>query len=211
MKKLSLSLLTLTLLLFTILIPVRADQDDVPPTRISARTSKNLTVTVGEELELKVRMTPKNADDDALRWTIVSGKKVVSFTDDDRNDDEIELKAIKAGTAKVRCRITGTSKKVTFKITVKEKTTSASTIKRVGASKRTVSVGREFELEVKKSRGLKDRYLTWSIKDSSIARFDDDDLHDDEMEFKALKAGTTTITCKNSKTGKKVTYTITVK
>lgn len=55
-------------------------------------------------------MSPRNAEDEYLRWEILSGKDVIRFDDDDRNDDEIEFKALKEGTASVRCYVKGRDK-----------------------------------------------------------------------------------------------------
>ncbi len=68
-----------------------------------------------------------------------------------------------------------------------------------------------FELEVDKPESVKDKNLTWSIKDSSIVTFAGKERHDDDIKFKALKAGTTKITCRNTKTDKKINFKITVK
>lgn len=185
----------------------------IKPKTVSALTSKSLTMTVGQEKELKVKTSPYNADDNYLQWKIVSGSQYVRFEDDDLHDDDIDVRALKAGTAKVRCYIKGnTSKKVTFTIKVKAAAKDTSTITRVGEASRTVYVGDDFELKVKKSAGLSDRYLQWTIKNDDIVRFEDfyEDTGDD-VEFWAQKAGTTTITCTNTKTKKKVTFTIKVK
>ncbi len=201
----------LILLLLTLAMSVTAFASDPKPTSIKA-VKKNVTVTVGHTVDLKVRTTPADADDDYLKWTIVKGKKYVRFEDSDRYDDEMEFYAVKAGTATVRCQIVGTDKKVTFKITVKKASTTKK-ITAVGSKTKTVNAGSEFELEVKKYKGLSDRKLTWSIADQSIVGFEDDDpddRHDDEIELIAYKAGTTTVTCKNTLTKQKVTFTITV-
>lgn len=186
--------------------------DGVKPKTVAINV-KSKTVKTGQAFKLYAKITPAGADDDYLRWSIVEGKNVIRFDDDDRDDDEAEFKAVKTGTAKVCCYIKGTSKKAYATITVKTGTgsnPSSGTIKRVGAQKRTVERGDDFELEVKKSAGVRDRDLKWSIADRSIVRFDDDDRYGDEMEFEARKTGTTKITCKNTKTGKSVTFTVTV-
>ena len=71
--------------------------------------------------------------------------------------------------------------------------------------------GKIFELEVDKPESVKDKNLTWNIKDSSIVTFAGKERHDDDIKFKALKAGTTKITCRNTKTDKKINFKITVK
>ena len=100
-----------------------------------------------------------------------------------------------------------------------KKTTKASspnkTICAKGSLKRSIRVNGELELEVKKTKGkgVKDRQLKWTVKDSSILAFEDKDdgIYDDEMEFVGMKPGKTTVTCTNTANKEKVTFTITVK
>lgn len=82
---------------------------------------------------------------------------------------------------------------------------------REGKKKRSIIKGKIFELEVDKPESVKDKNLTWSIKDSSIVTFAGKERHDDDIKFKALKAGTTKITCRNTKTDKKISFNIVVK
>lgn len=86
-------------------------------------------------------------------------------------------------------------------------------ISREGKKKRSIIKGKIFELEVDKPESVKDKNLTWSIKDSSILAFEDKDdgIYDDEMEFVGMKPGKTTVTCTNTANKEKVTFTITVK
>ena len=120
----------------------------------------------------------------------------------------MELVALKAGTAKVRCTIRGTKKSVTFKITVKK--AAASTITRVGPEERVIYLGQEFELEVYR-RNVHESYLRWKIADQSIVIFEDGYAdHDDEIDLIAVGVGTTTVTCTNTLTGKSVSFTIRV-
>ena len=73
-----------------------------------------------------------------------------------------------------------------------------------------MEVGDYFELRVKRSGGLSDNDLKWSIKNRNIVRFDDNDITDDEVELDARRTGTTTVSCYNRKTKKTITYTIRV-
>lgn len=71
-------------------------------------------------------MSPRNAEDEYLRWEILSGKDVIRFDDDDRNDDEIEFKVLKEGSASVRCYVKGKDKTKygdTIKISIQKKKT----------------------------------------------------------------------------------------
>lgn len=191
--------------MFVCAMGVNSD-DDVKPRNITRVGKSTITVTAGQELELKVRTTPDDADEDYLRWKIVSGSKYVRFDDDDRTDDELELKALKKGTAKVRCSIAGTSKRITYTIKVKA---ASKKISASGSTKKTVEVGDYFKLKVKKYSGLKNKYLKWSVKNSKIVGFESS-KKGSTVELYAKKAGSTTVTCKNSKTNQKITFTVKV-
>lgn len=211
MKKLTkLSLLLFSMLLactFTISI-ARADSYGAKPKKISAVSKKNVTVQKGQEFELKVQMTPSYAEDDYLEWTIIKGKKVVQFDDSDRDGDEMDFWALKKGTAVIRCKISGTTKKVTFNVTVKS--AGKTDITAIGATEKVVRLGNDFDLEVKKPSGLSDRYLKWTIANTKILQPEDGDLTGDDVELYAVQAGTTTVTCQNTQTGKKVSFKIKV-
>lgn len=180
---------------------------DVKPENISL---EDLTVTVGSEFELQAKLSPMDADEDQLVWSIVKGKNVICFAenDDQYGEDEVEFKTLKAGTAKVRCKIKGTDKKAFATITVKKAPTK--TITREGRKHRTVGVGDDFELEVNKSAGVKDSQLKWSIRNEKMVSFEDADRYGDDMEFVAKKTGTVTIICKNTQTKEKVKFKVTV-
>lgn len=187
-----------------------ADYDDVKPRNVKI-TVKKKTVKQGKHFKLRAKMKPYYADDDQLIWSIVKGKKVIRFEDNDRDGNDAEFIALKKGTAKVCCRIRGTRKKAYVTVKVKaSKAGAGGTIRRVGPETRTVLSGSEFELEVHKSAGVRERDLKWSIGDTSVVWFEDDDRYDDEMDFRAVGAGTTEITCTNTKTGKAVSFTVKV-
>ena len=94
---------------------------------------------------------------------------------------------------------------------VKGKTSSSSgSVAAAGRTSRTVEVGDDFELKVRRSGGLRERDLRWSIQNSDIVSFDDYDITDDEVEFKARRVGTTTVTCRNRNNNKSVSFTIRV-
>lgn len=180
------------------------------PTGIEASVSKK-TVVKGKKFELRVKLTPYDADDDDVIWTIEKGTSVIRFADYDRSDDEMEFRALKKGTAKVSCSIKGTDKKVTFTVKVKnpsKNSVSKNSITRVGKKTRTVGLYDDFELKVRRAPGIRERDLTWTIKTPELVRFDDDDRYDDEMEFQPLATGTAKITCKHEKTGKTVTFKV---
>lgn len=181
----------------------------VRPKKVTKITCSQKTIAVGDEFELKAVYSPSYADDDYLTWSIVGKKGIIRFDDDDRHDDEMEFVALKAGTTKVRCSVVGKNKKYskTFTVTVKKPTYKFS---RVGKKDVKVVLGDEFELEVRKSSGLRDRHLRWSIKDTKIVGFEDSDRYGDDMEFIAKRVGKTTVTCKNLKTKKTISFNVEV-
>ncbi|MBO8463788.1 MAG: hypothetical protein IAC13_07650 [Firmicutes bacterium] len=82
----------------------------------------------------------------------------------------------------------------------------------ISATKKTVFVGEEFELEVYNSeRNVDDDYFVWSTSNKKVVRLDDDDNRDDEMEFIAVNPGTAKITCEIKGTNIKKTCVVTVK
>ncbi len=190
---------------------VRADYDDwIRPTDISAVGRKSLSMKVGEEKKLRVLMKPLYANDDFLRWKIVSGTKYVSFDDYDRNDDSIDIIAKKAGTAKVCCYINGKSnKKVTFTIKVK-KSSGKKTIAAKGSATKYEEIYDDFDLEVRKLAAVSNKYLKWTIADKEIIGFGSPLTKGSEVDFFAKKVGTTKITCTNTQTKEKITFTVKV-
>lgn len=216
MKKTTANLKRLALCLCAVFIfaagafAITAHADDDPKPRKAVITPDKKTVTAGKTFKLRAKLTPRDADEDDLVWSIVKGKKILRFDEDDRDDEEVELKALKSGTATVCCRIRGTKKRSYAVIKVKPAPKSRGTIRRSGSAVRTVETGDDFELKVRKSSGVRDRNLRWSIADKNIVRFDDDDRYDNEVEFKALRIGKTQITCRNIKTNSTVTFTVKV-
>lgn len=168
--------------------------------------SSTKTFYKGNEFELEVRKGVKVKDSN-IKWTI-GNTSVVKFDDDDRYDDEIELRAVGKGTTKVTANNLLTGGKIVYTVTVKN---PAYTISRVGAKDRTVRVGNEFELKVKKNGGIQDKDLYWTTSNKNIVKVIDDDRSDEEIELRATGKGTAKITCKNKITGGKIVYNVTVK
>ena len=173
---------------------------------ISRVGNKERSVYVGKEFDLEVRKNG-NFSDNKIKWTI-GDTSIVKFDDDDRYDDDIELRAVKKGTTKVTANNLITGGKIVYTITVKK---SSNTISRVGEKERSVKAGREFELSVKKNGNFSDNEIYWTIGDTSIVKFNDDDRYDNDIDLRAVKAGTTKVTAKNLITGGKIVYTVTVK
>ena len=168
--------------------------------------SKSLSVAVGKEFDLEVRKAAGLRDND-IKWTI-GNTSIVKFDDNDRYDDEIELRSAKAGTTKVTAHNLKTGGKLVYTVKV---TKASNTISRVGDASRSVTAGKEFELAVRKNGAFSDNNIKWTIGNTSIVRFDDDDRYDDEIELRAVKAGTTKVTANNLLTGGKIVFTVKVK
>jgi aspartate 1-decarboxylase len=175
-----------------------------PKKLISRVGDKARTVKAGYEFELKVSKLGGIQDSD-LYWS-TSNSEVVKVVDDDRSDETIELKAVKAGKANVSCKNKITGGYITYNITVQK---SSMTIKMVGSSTKTVEVGDDLELKVQKS-GLSESQIKWTISDTSVLRFEDGDNIGSEIEVEARKKGTTTVKAKNLYTGGTLTYTVKV-
>lgn len=187
-------------------VPADAYTDSSLGSKLIGRVgSSTKSVSKGSEFDLEVRKGTKVREND-IKWTI-GNTSVVKFDDDDRYDDEIELKAVGTGTTKVTANNLLTGGKIAYTVTVKN---SGKTISRIGNANRTVDEGDEFELEVRKNGGIQDKDLYWYTSDSDIVRVDDDDRTDEEIELRAVSPGKATITCKNQITGGKVYYYVTV-
>lgn len=192
------------------------------PTKVTIVDKKNKsiskkTVATGSRFELDAKVNP-GAEDDWLEWKIISGKKVVKFVNHEKYGDGAELKALKAGTAKVKVYVHGkTGKRVKDTITIKVKKASASSggkISAKGSKIKYEEVHDDFDLEVVKSRSsISNSQLKWSIKDRSVVDFANERKMGREVEFYAKKTGTTKITCEyvvSGKTKSSVTFTVNV-
>ncbi|MDD4370811.1 MAG: Ig-like domain-containing protein [Anaerostipes sp.] len=85
-------------------------------------------------------------------------------------------------------------------------------ITKLNYSKRTVKKGNDFEIKAyTKPWDCDDDYLVWTIKNQDIVKFEDSDHTGDDMDFVALKKGTTTITCTIQGTNISKSCTVTVK
>ncbi len=164
------------------------------------------TVSAGKYFELEVNKGSKVKDSNL--WWSVGNSDVVRIADDDRSDDEIDLKAVKAGTTKVTCKNKLTGGKIVY--TVKVNKTASYGIKRVGGATKVVKVGNDIEVKVSKGSGLKNNQIKWYIVDSSILRFEDNERYGTEVEVEGLKGGTTKLYAKNLRTGAKAVYTVKV-
>ena len=176
-------------------ISAQADYNWKPKKVSIAQSAKK--VSQGKEFEIRAKVTPIDAEDDYIRWEIISGKKYVKFEDRDRTGDEMDFIAVKPGKAKIRCYVQGKSKKKygdTITVTVTKKKS-------------------DFDLEVKKGSSIKNSQLKWEISDTSIVSFAERKTTGTDVEFYAEKTGTVRVTCtctSGKAKGKKVVYTVNV-
>ena len=204
-RRLTATIAALALVLTCFAVPASAAGGDNLIYRVGA---KERTVKVGQEFELKVNHG-KGLDDDQIKWTI-GNTNIVRFADDDRFDDEVEFRALKKGTVKITANNLETGGKLVYTVNVKAKNQGV-WISRVGNASRTVAPNKEFELRVKKGDALKGSQIKWTISNTNIVRFDDDDRFGVDIELEAVKAGTAKVTANNLATGGKIVYTINVK
>ena len=170
--------------------------------------SANKTVKVGQEFELKVNHG-RGLDDDQIKWTI-GNTNIARFADDDRFDDEVEFRALKKGTVKITANNLETGGKLVYTVNVKAKNQGV-WISQVGNASRTVAPHKEFELRVNKGDALKGSQIKWTISNTNIVRFDDEDRFGVDIDLEAVKSGTAKVTANNLATGGKIVYTINVK
>lgn len=85
-------------------------------------------------------------------------------------------------------------------------------IDKISSTSKTVDLGKKFELKVyTKEYDVEDDYFVWSSSNENVVALWDDENYGDEMEFKALKPGTATITCEIEGTNVKKTCKVTVR
>lgn len=204
-RRLTATITALALALTVFAVPVSAAGGNNWMERVGP-AAKN--VKVGQEFELEVNHD-RGLNDNQIKWTI-GNTNIVKFDDNDRFDDEIELRAVKKGTTKVTANNLKTGGKIVYTVNVKAKNQGL-WISQVGNASRTVAPDKEFELRVNKGDALKGSQIKWTISNTNVVRFDDDDRFGVDIELEAVKSGTAKVTANNLATGGKIVYTINVK
>jgi len=197
---------------FVALAPVQADAATSPGDKIYREGSKTRNLKVNKTIELEVEKG-RNLRDSDLWWSVSSGSSVVKITSSDRSDEDVTIKGLKPGTAKVKCKnkVTGGSLYYTVKVTKSSSSSAANKIYREGNATKNMKVGKSLELEVEKGRNVKDSDLWWTVSSgSSVVKITSSDRSDEDITIKALKAGTAKVKCKNDRTGGSLSYTIKV-
>src|SRR5699024_8367949 len=171
------------------------------------------TVYTGSTFKVSAKYSPSNADDDHLYWAIVGTKGIVQFADDDRRDDDIKLKALKAGTTKLRCHIVGTNKLDYITITVKNRPSNKPQKLNITLTRKALYTGTTYTLKAAYSpSNANENYLNWAIVGTKgIIEFAETDVRDNDVKIRALKPGTTKVRCHIIGTNKLDYVTITVK
>lgn len=95
---------------------VPVDAATVGKNNIGRIGSAKQTVYKGQEFELEVKKG-KNVKDKDLYWS-TSNKNIVKIHDDDRTDEEIELKAVGKGTTKITCKNNLTGGKLVYTVKI---------------------------------------------------------------------------------------------
>lgn len=204
-RRLTASITALALALTVFAVPAFAAGGNNWIERVGKATR---TVNSGQEFELKVNHG-RGLDDDQIKWTI-GNVNIVKFDDDDRFDDEIELKALKAGSTKVTANNLETGGKLVYNITVKAAGQGV-WIERVGKAKRFVESDDDLELKVRKGAGLQNNQIKWTISNTKLLKFENGDNLGKEVEVEAKgKTGTVKVTAHNQKTGGKIVYTVVI-
>jgi hypothetical protein len=204
-KRLTATITALALVLTVFAVPVSAAGGNKWIERVGNATR---SVTVGQEFELKVNHG-RGLDDDQIKWTI-GNVNIVKFAEDDRFDDEIELRAVKAGTVKVTANNLATGGKLVYTINVKAKA-QGFWIERVGSAKRYVEVYDDLDLKVRKGAGLQNNQIKWTISNTNLARFENGKNIGREVEVETKgKTGTVKVTAHNLKTGGQLVYTVVI-
>jgi len=161
---------------------------------------------VGSEFDLEVKKGSGLSEND-IKWTC-SNTSIVKYADSDRYDDEMDFKALKKGKVTITATNLVTGGKIKYYVTIKS--SGNNLIARVGNATKTVEVGDDIEVNVKKGANLKQSDIKWSVSNTSILAFEDGDKTGTEVEIKGKKKGTAKVTAKNMKTGGKIVYTIKV-
>ena len=172
----------------------------VKVTKVTISGAKD--IKVGDTLQLTAAVTPDNATNKGITWSITSGSSYATITDAGK------LTAKAAGTVKVKATAkdgSGVSAEVTVKITAKTVSVTSVTL---SASKTTIYVGDTLQLSVAvKPDNATNKNVTWSVSSGSARGSVD---ASGKLTAKAAGSVTVKATAKDG-SGKSGTITITIK
>lgn len=213
-KKLFIALIAAVMAVSLGSIPAQAHHDPMPR-KVSIR-KPSIKVMQGRKFEIKAVTAPRHAEDDYLRWEIISGKKCVRFEEyDDRDGDDMDFIALKPGKAKIRCYVRGRNKQKygdVITVTVKKRASDYS-FSRDGQSTVYEEAYDDFDLEVRKGHSIKNSELKWKIIGKDVLSFATRRKTGTSVDFIAKKPGKAKVvcTCTNKKAKRKsVTFTVIV-
>lgn len=151
----------------------------VKKVQITSPKKKSVTLKKGKTLQLKVKVTPKNAKNKKVKYG-TSNKKVVKVT------SKGKIKALKNGTARITVTARdGSKKKAVLKVKV---VTPVSKVK-LNAVSSTLTVGKTAALKATVSpASASKKTLKWTTSNKSVATVTSKGV------VKAVKAGTAVIT-----------------
>ena len=172
----------------------------VKVTKVTISGAKD--IKVGDTLQLNAAVTPDNATNKGITWSISSGSSYATITDAGK------LTAKAAGTVKVKATAkdgSGVSAEVTVKITAKTVSVTSVTL---SASKTTIYVGDTLQLSAAvKPDNATNKNVTWSVSSGSARGSVD---ASGKLTAKAAGSVTVKATAKDG-SGKSGTITITIK
>ncbi len=202
-KRLLTLVLALAMVLTSVSVPSTtaeaAKKVKVKKVQITSPKKKTATLVKGKTLQIKVKVTPKNAKNKKVSYKS-NKKKIASVS------SKGKVKGLKKGTAKITVTAKDGSKK---KATLTVKVVNPVKVKKVALSKKTatVYVGKKVTLKATVTpKNATDKAVTWKTSSSKIAKVTSKGV------VTGVKAGTATITA-TAKDGskKKATCKVTVK
>lgn len=126
-------------------------------------------IEVGEKFELKVFANGNGIDEDDFIWSS-SDESVIALCDKQNTGDDMDFKAVGAGTATLTCRIAGTDIAQTCVVAVKEKSNTEKSyqLKSLRASGIQVKDKEDFDVKVGKKEKIEAYILNGNKKDKDL-------------------------------------------
>lgn len=202
-KRLLTLVLALAMALTSVSVPSAtaeaAKKVKVKKIQVTSPKKKTVTLVKGKTLQIKVKVTPKNASNKKVSYKS-SKKKIASVS------SKGKVKGVKKGTAKITITAKDGSKK---KATLTVKVVNPVKVKKVALNKKTatVYVGKKVTLKATVTpKNATNKAVSWKTSSSKIAKVSSKGV------VTGVKAGTATITA-TAKDGskKKATCKVTVK
>ena len=196
--KLSLKILPIVVALFTASCKINASFANTAEVESITLNYTQAALEVDDTLQLKATVSPKNAKDKKVTWTIVSGKSYISITD----KGLVTAKA--TGSAKVTAKSNSDSKiKASCYINVVDRIIPVTGIS-LTADKNTVEMTRDLTLTATVSpNNATNKSVNWSTSNKNIATVSDGVV-------RGVSVGNATITATTVDGGFNATFNVTV-